>query len=115
MKTQLWAIAMVVTGTVIGSFGPIFLKRLADGFSFTIKGIFNKNLIFGLLCYAIGTIMFIPALKGGDLSVLYPLVSVSYIWVCLWSIKFLKERMNYIKWLGILFILIGIAFIGAGS
>ena len=36
-------------------------------------------------------------LKGGDLSILYPFVALTYIWVSLLSVKFLGEKMNLIK------------------
>jgi len=59
--------------------------------------------------------IFIPALRGGDLSVLYPFVSLSYIWVMLLSIKMLGEKMTKLKWLGILLIISGVSLIGLGS
>ncbi len=106
----------MLIGCVVGSFGPIFMKKAADGFSLNIKKILkNKNLLKGIACYAFGTIVFIPALKGGDLSVLYPLVSVSYVLVCFYSMKLLNEKMNCLKWIGIMIIMLGIAFIGIGS
>lgn len=84
--------------------------------SFKIKDIIkNYYLIAGFLFYALGTILFIPALKGGELSILYPLVATTYIWVSLWSIKFLKERMNKQKWIGVLLVIIGVIFIGLGA
>jgi uncharacterized membrane protein len=116
MTTALWAIGLVLVADIIGAFGPIFLKRASDSFSFNlIKLIKNYNLIIGLICYGFGTILFIPALKGGDLSVLYPLVAVSYALVCLYSVKMLKEKMNALKWIGITLIMIGVMFIGLGS
>jgi uncharacterized membrane protein len=116
MTTALWAIGLVLVADVVGAFGPIFLKRASDSFSFNIiKLIKNYNLIIGLICYGLGTILFIPALKGGDLSVLYPLVAVSYALVCLYSVKMLKEKMNALKWIGITLIMIGVMFIGLGS
>ena len=65
--------------------------------------------------YGISTILFIPALKGGELSVLYPFVALAYIWVSLLSVKFLGEKMNKVKWLGIALIILGVSFIGLGS
>jgi len=59
--------------------------------------------------------MFIPALKGGDLSILYPFVSVTYVWVALLSVRFLGEKMNKFKWIGIAMIILGVSFIGIGS
>lgn len=113
---ELWAVALVLIGVVIGSFGPIFLKKSSKEFCFNIKKLLkNHNLFYGILFYAFATIVFIPALKGGELSVLYPLVSVSYICVSLYSVKFLKEKMNLYKWSGIAIIILGVIFIGLGS
>ncbi len=116
MATQLWAIGLVILGTLIGAFGPIFLKRGSEKFNRNIfKQITNHNMIIGFIIYGISTVIFIPALRGGELSVLYPLVALAYVWVCLLSIKFLKEKMNALKWLGIILIIIGASFIGLGS
>ncbi|MBW2966239.1 EamA family transporter [Candidatus Woesearchaeota archaeon] len=116
METQLWAIGLVLFACVIGSLGPIFLKKASVKISFSLKSIiYNKYLITGLSFYGLATILFIPALKGGDLSVLYPFVATVYIWVSLLSMKLLNERMNRFKWLGILLIIIGVTFIGVGS
>ncbi|MBI3026969.1 EamA family transporter [Candidatus Woesearchaeota archaeon] len=116
MATQLWAIGLVISATLIGAFGPILLKKAsAKRLSKLSSLATNYPLFGGVALYATGTLLFIPALKGGDLSVLYPLVSVAYIWVSLLSVKFLGEKMNKVKWLGIILIIIGVAFIGIGS
>lgn len=116
MATQLWAIGLVTAATLIGAFGPILLKKAsAKKLSKLSSLATNYHLFSGVALYAVGTMLFIPALKGGDLSVLYPFVSVSYIWVSLLSVKFLGEKMNKFKWLGIALIIIGVSFIGVGS
>ena len=116
METELWAIILVLIATTLGSLGPLFLKKASSQLTLSIRKIItNVNLILGLSFYAIGTILFIPALKGGDLSVLYPFVALVYVWVPLLSMKFLDEKMNKVKWLGILLILIGITLIGFGA
>ncbi len=116
METQLWAIGLVLSGSLLGSLGPIMLKKAAGKISFRIKEVFrNYYLIMGFMFYGIGTVLFIPALKGGELSVLYPLVSITYIWVSLWSMKLLKEKMNRQKWVGVFLIIVGVAFIGLGA
>ena len=69
----------------------------------------------GVALYGVGTVLFIPALRGGDLSVLYPFVSLNYIWVSLLSVRFLGEKMNRLKWLGVALIILGVSFIGIGS
>lgn len=116
MATQLWAIGLVILATIVGAFGPILLKKATSHLELNIRSIItNRNLIGGVALYAISTIIFIPALKGGELSVLYPFVATVYIWVTLLSVKFLKEKMNKYKWIGIILIILGVIFIGLGS
>lgn len=116
MPAELWAIGLVITATLVGSFGPILLKKASAKKLSKISSLMkNYHLFGGISLYAIGTILFIPALKGGDLSVLYPFVALSYVWVSILSVKFLGERMNRVKWIGIALIIIGVSFIGIGS
>ena len=57
----------------------------------------------------------ILSLRGGEVSVLYPIIATSYIWVSFLSIFFLNESMNNFKWLGVTSIIAGIILIGYGS
>ena len=116
MTTQLWAIGLVIMATLVGAFGPILLKKAsARSLSKLSSLMTNYNLFGGVALYGIGTMLFIPALKGGELSILYPFVALGYIWVSLLSVKFLGEKMNKMKWLGIFLIIFGVTFIGFGS
>tara|TARA_Y100000310_G_C20408945_1_gene681005 strand:- start:254 stop:598 length:345 start_codon:yes stop_codon:yes gene_type:complete len=112
--TELWAIGLVLFASFIGSFGPILLKKGADKVSFSIKALFNPYIFWGVAIAALGNILFIPSLKGGDLSILYPLVSTIYIWVSIWSYLFLKEDLSKKKILGVLIIIIGVSLVGFG-
>ncbi len=114
--TSTFAIVLVLVATVIGAFGALFLKYGAEKLTRSNKWTFiNKRLIFGVLLYGLSSIFFLIALKNGELSVLYPLTSLSYVWISLLSIKMLNEKMNFSKWLGIAAILIGVSLIGFGS
>ena len=116
MPAVLWAIGLVVSATLVGAFDPILLKKASAKKLSNLSSVMkNYHLMGGVGLYAIGTILFIPALRGGDLSILYPFVALTYIWVSLLSVKFLGEKMNKLKWLGILSIIIGVSFIGLGS
>jgi uncharacterized membrane protein len=117
METQLWAILLVIIAGVLGALSPIYLKRGSDlikkGRLDTIYK--NKPLIIGILINGVGTVFFIPALKAGELSVLYPIVGLSYVWVCVFSKFLLKEEMNLLKWIGIFIVILGVSFIGFGA
>lgn len=114
--TELWALGLVFIATVIGSFGSLLLKFGSKDFNLNIfKLLKNYKLILGLFIYVFTSVLFIIALKGGELSVLYPITSLTYVWISLLSIKYLNEKMNKFKWLGILIIMAGVALIGIGS
>lgn len=116
MESLAFSITLVLIGSFISSFAPILIKKGTFKLSFhPMKFIKNYKIMAGLFLYVFGTLIYIPALKGGDLSLLYPLVSTSFIWVCLFSVKFLNEKMNSMKWIGISIIIIGIGFIGLGG
>lgn len=69
----------------------------------------------GIIFYALSAIIFIPALKGGELSVLYPFIALAYVWVAFLSKWILKEEVTSMKWIGILLILVGVSLIGLVS
>jgi uncharacterized membrane protein len=115
----LWSILLVIVACLIGSFGPILMKKgtatlhFRDGLLRAMLGaLTNWPLLGGLAVYGISSIIFIPALRGGELSILYPLVAIGYVFVSLWSVLILKERMNRAKWVGILLIIIGVSIVG---
>jgi len=102
-------------GTAIGAFGPVFLKKASKKLSFSLSFLKNKYFIYGVLAYLVSTIIFLAMLRYVELSLLYPSVSLIYVWVSFLSIKMLKERMNMYKWFGIILIIIGVVFIGIGA
>tara|TARA_Y100000310_G_C20599462_1_gene772257 strand:- start:789 stop:1142 length:354 start_codon:yes stop_codon:yes gene_type:complete len=109
-------ISLIIFATIIGSFGALFLKFASRHVHRNnIKVLFQPMLYLGIFLYGISALIFVFALKFGDLSALYPVVALSYVWISLLSIKFLKEKMNDIKWFGILLILIGVILIGLGA
>lgn len=116
MVSLLSAIFLVIIGTVIGSVGALFVKLGANKLSRELKHLLkNHQLIIGGLLYGISTVPFLIAIKFGELSVLYPFVSLGYVWTVMLSIKFLNEKVNYWAWVGIAFIIIGVSFIGFGA
>ncbi len=122
MSTSWFAIGLVAFATLISALGPIFMKKGAAAFTLNPKKILknpavlfkNYGVILGCLFFGVSAIIFVIGLRFGELSVLYPLTSLSYIWACLLSVKFLHERMNKPKWAGIAFIIIGVTLIGLG-
>jgi drug/metabolite transporter (DMT)-like permease len=116
MKTKTWAIVLVLLTTLLTSTAQLLWKKGSATLEFTPLSIAtNYFLIGGILLYLIGGTMMILSFRGGEVSVLYPIIATSYIWVALLSARFLGEDMNALKLLGISSIIIGIIFIGFGS
>ena len=116
MATELWAILLVIISSVLAAFSSILLKKASEKRLLHIKSLMTNYHLFGAVAlYGLGISVFVVALKGGDLSVLYPLSSLGYVWASLGSIKFLGEKMNKSKWTGVILIIIGVTFIGIGS
>ncbi len=116
MATKLWAMGIVLSCTLLTSTAQIFWKFGAEKLEFNILSIItNVNLLAGILLYSIGGILLIISFRGGEVSVLYPIIATSYVWVSFLSIYFLNEVMNLYKWLGIFTIISGIILIGFGS
>jgi undecaprenyl phosphate-alpha-L-ara4N flippase subunit ArnE len=115
MTTPLSSILLVFGASVIGSFGAVFLKLGSRHLDRGLIGILNWQLASGIALFLGSSVPFIMALKHGELSVLYPMVSLSYAWAMLWSRIFFKEAITGAKIGGLAMILAGITCIGLGG
>ena len=116
MNNRTVAIILVIITTFLTSVAQIFYKKGANILSLNFSNIFlNYHLIGGILLYVIGSILLILAFKNNEVSVLYPILATSYIWVAILSKLFFGEQMNFLKWIGIIFIMGGIVIINMKS
>lgn len=115
MISLFMGVMLIVIATFFGGIGSFLLKVGASKQSRNIFMVYkNKEILYGILIYGFSTILFVIGLKGGTLSFLYPLTSLSYIWGTLLAVKYLKEKMTLLKILGISTIICGIVLIGLG-
>ena len=75
----------------------------------------NYPLVAGYVLYGINTLMLVVALKEGELSMLYPIIALTYVWVTLLSYTLLHETPNLYKNIGIAIIVLGVAVLGRGG
>ncbi|MEM4331073.1 MAG: EamA family transporter [Candidatus Pacearchaeota archaeon] len=102
-------ILLVMFCALLGSFGQIFFKLASKSFSLSIEGILkNPYFFFGVFLYGISAILFIFSLKQGELSVLYPVIATSYIFVTFLSFFFFKESITTYKIFGVILIVLGV-------
>ena len=109
--------AILVAGcTVLNAIAQILFKMAAHNLVLTPMGLAtNLPLIGGCAFYGLFTIAMVVALREAELSVMYPIIALSYVWVTLLTYWLLKEPPNLYKNLGILTIVIGVAVLGRGG
>ena len=116
MTTPVSSIALVLVGSVIGSAGAVFLKSGAHELGGHWSSIvYNWKLALGVITYMLSSILFVKGMANGELSVLFPMVSLGYICSLVWSRLFFKEALTGAKILGVGLILTGIVFLGFGN
>jgi len=112
MNTPVSSMALVVTGSFIGSFGAVFLKSGAGRLHRTLNSVItNWRLALGITAYCLSSVFFVLANTKGELTILYPLVSLGYLWTLIWARLFFDEPLTRFKFIGIGLILIGVFFL----
>jgi multidrug transporter EmrE-like cation transporter len=106
----------VATGSFIGSLGAAGLKAGSKRLERNLPSLFtNWRLAAGVGAYLVSSVFFVFGLKEGELSVLYPLVSLGYMWTLLWSRVFFGEQVTRFKLVGLALILAGVSLLGLGA
>lgn len=112
------AVLLIVVCTFLGAAAQILMKLGADhvkahpGLAGVIA---NPVLIAGYGLYGMVTVLMVLAFKDGELSVLYPILSLSYLWVTVLSYFVFHDTLNAYKLTGVAIIVCGVAVLGRGA
>lgn len=88
-------------GNLLVQLPPVILRLAA-----------NLPLVGGLGLYGLSTALLVLALRYGELSVLYPIIALTYVWVSILSVFILGETMNPYKMIGLAVIVLGVTVLG---
>lgn len=113
MKTKPWAVLLIILTTALTTTAQLFFKQGTNNPLFS--KLFLLFIFIGLCIYGVGFVFMVLAFRGGEVSVLYPIFSTSYIWVILFSNYMFHEPITQLKILGVCIIILGITFIALGS
>ena len=115
------AIFIVLACTLLVAVGQYLIKLGANRLSHagllgTTIGIFTVPQLFAGYClYAVFTVMFVYALRHGELSILYPLIALGYVWVTIVAVLAFHDHMNALKVAGLVVIICGVGVLGWGG
>jgi multidrug transporter EmrE-like cation transporter len=111
------AYALLILAISLGVFGQLLLKHgMSKRPGFKIEELFslvsNYSVIFGFLFYGISTLLYLRVLANLDLSLAYPTVGLSYVFIVILSQLLFKEQVSITRWLAIIIICTGVALVG---
>lgn len=106
---------LVFCASIVGSFGAVFLKLGAMRLNKSVWSFVNSRLIFGVALYLGSSLIYALGVRGGPLSVLYPIVSLGYVFTLVWAKLFFDEPLTRYKVAGLSLILVGVFLVGMGA
>ena len=110
--------ALVLLASLIGSIASVLLKAGANRLHGGSGQAFRSAALWlggGVALFLISSVFYVWGIKDGSLTVLYPMVSLGYVWTLAWSKLFFGEPLNKTKLAGVGLVLIGVVFIAAGN
>jgi drug/metabolite transporter (DMT)-like permease len=116
MNAAFIGVGFMLISAAFNSIGAIFFKLASSRLVLDVRKLLrNHHLILGFVFYGFSTLAGLPAYRFAEITLIYPIIATSYIWTCLLSGRYLGERMTWVRWAGIAFIIMGVSFIGFGS
>ncbi len=116
MKTSPESIALVLVASFLGSFGMVGLKAGAERAEISLGSLLrNWRLAVGVALFLLSSVFFVLAIRRGELTVLYPMVSLGYVWTLIWSRLFFGEPITRAKIGAVGLILLGVVLVAAGG
>jgi multidrug transporter EmrE-like cation transporter len=110
------SVMLVFCCTIIGAAAQLLMKLGMTHFNPQPLALMtNLPLVAGYVLYGVNTLLLVLALREGELSMLYPIIALTYVWVTLLSYLLLGEKSSFFKNVGIATIVIGVAVLGRGG
>ncbi len=114
---------ILLVGLVFESTGVILLKKgmthigdmngytAAEIFRVVKAGAMNPQILLGVFFEALFFLCLLILMSKSDISFLWPLTALSFVFATFAAIWFLGESVSAVRWIGVILIVIGAAFI----
>ncbi|MDP3698604.1 MAG: EamA family transporter [Nanoarchaeota archaeon] len=110
----LFIIFLILVGVLSGSMAVILLKKAAS--KYPLRQLFFRRIFWeGVVLFGLSLLLYVIILQREELSVVYPLSSISYLITTLLSVKYLGEKMSVWKWVALGGVMLGVTLIAIGS
>jgi multidrug transporter EmrE-like cation transporter len=110
-------VGLVFCCTLLGAAAQVLMKTGANHMAHPgLLGMMtNLPLMGGYCLYGLSTVLLVVALKDGELSLLYPVIALTYVWVTALSFLIFRDDVNPWKLAGVVLIVTGVAVLGKGG
>ena len=117
MPARRQQVGLVFCCTLLGAAAQVLMKTGANHMAHpgVLGMIANMPLMGGYCLYGLSTLLLVLALKDGELSLLYPVIALTYVWVTALSFLIFHDSINPWKLVGIALIVTGVAVLGKGG
>jgi uncharacterized membrane protein len=114
---------VLLIGLVFESTGVVLLKtgmtRIGDVKALNTKeimrvvkaGLTSPQILLGVFCEALFFLSLLILMAKSDISFLWPLTGLSFVFATFAALWFLDERVSVVRWAGVLLIMMGAALI----
>ncbi len=114
---------ILLIGLTFESTGIVFLKKgmnqVGDARPVSLveigrvlkSGVTNRNILLGVFFQALFFACLLILMARSDISFLWPLTSLSFVFATLAAMWFLQEQVSAIRWIGVVLIMVGAGFI----
>ena len=114
------SLMLVFCCTLLGATAQILMKSGANHLTqMAHPGLIgiatNIPLMTGYCLYGMSTVLLVMALKDGELSLLYPVIALTYVWVTGLSFVIFHDTVNVFKITGVAVIVLGVAVLGSAG
>jgi drug/metabolite transporter (DMT)-like permease len=116
------SLLLVLFCTFIGAVAQLLIKSGAPQLNLqptflrsAIAIVFNVPLMAGLCMYGVSALLLVLALQHGELSMIYPVIALTFVWVTILSAVVIGEPMTPYKLAGIATIVAGVGILGLGK
>ena len=115
--TRMQSVGLVFVCTILGAAAQILMKNGVNNMTqFSVMQVItNVPLLAGYCLYGISTLLLMLALRDGELSMLYPIIALTYVWVVMLSTYFFNEHISLPKIAGIMVIVAGVTVLGKAT
>ena len=108
--TFLLALSQVLVKLGLNNIGGLKIN-FKTFFSDIIPIISSHYILLGFLTIIVSSLLWMKVLSKVNLSIAYPMISLSYIFGFLGAVFILDETMPFVRWIGLIVIIVGIFLI----